>query len=56
MGFNSAFKGLIMFAYIASNVTRMDDSLGKNVEGCNRDQMFGIVPASVLRKLRNYKH
>jgi len=46
----------MMFAYIASNVRQMDESLGNGVEGSNRDRIFGIVPALVLRKLRNYKH
>jgi hypothetical protein len=46
----------MMFAYIASNVRQMDESLGKDMERSNRNQIFGIVPALVLRKLRNYKH
>jgi len=47
---------LIMFAYIASNVRQMDESVGKDVEGSNRDQIFSIVPALALRKWRKYKH
>jgi hypothetical protein len=44
-----------MFSCIALNVMQMDGSIGKDVEGSNRDQIFGIVSALVTRKLRNYK-